>query len=216
MRATSFLILLPVLACFPVLASAQIVTSHVPDDATLRTLLPTPAFVAEGRIGDRSGAATFELDLGPDTSAPAVMAQYDWQSGVPEDFTLTYDGVGLVTFSLGGYTLEYTPVLLDLVDIFVRARATQVATEMLVNDLVLDGEVINDQSFASPPNDPDILRIQGGVLEDGFVLTGTATMTWIGDPPRNSHLAFQIKVGEPEVTVPVAPSTWGQIKELFH
>lgn len=128
MRATSLKIIVPLLTCFPILASAQIVTRHVPDDATLSTLLPTPAFVAEGRIGDRAGVATFKLDLGPDTSRPAVTSQHSWQSGVPEDFTLSYDGVGLVTFSLRGHTLEY-----------------------------------------------------------GFGLTGTATMTWIGDPPGNSH-----------------------------
>ena len=44
-------------------AGATIVTSHLSSDAQLLALLSDTLFVAEGRIGDGSGAATFEIDL---------------------------------------------------------------------------------------------------------------------------------------------------------
>jgi len=58
-------------------SAAAITTSHLTTDAQLTQLLPTKLFVAEGRIGDRSGHATFELDIGQDTNAPVQTADYN-------------------------------------------------------------------------------------------------------------------------------------------
>jgi hypothetical protein len=201
----------------PTAALASLTTSHIPTDAAMLDILNHIVFVAEGRIGDQGGAATFELDLGQDTGAPATTAQHTWPNGLVEPFTLSYDaGLNQVTFSLGGKNLTYTPgPNFDL--IVVRTRATKDLTSCTVDNLVLDGEAVGDFSSASGP-DPgglDNLLIEGGSLEDGFVLTGDATLTWGGDRPRNSHLAFQIKVGIHEGTVQVDPSTWGKMKALY-
>lgn len=69
------------------------ILSHLSGDAALAALSPTFSFAAEGRIGDLGGAATFELDLGHDTAAPATTAQYNWVSGQVEPFTLTGDAI---------------------------------------------------------------------------------------------------------------------------
>jgi hypothetical protein len=198
----------------PAAASAALTVSHLASDADLFALSPTYAFIAEGRIGDGAGAATFELDLGPDTGAPAVTAQYGWVSAAVEPFTLVYSpGLGLVTFTLGGKTLVYAP-LLGFTDVFVRTRAVEAGTAVTVTDLVLDGVAVADLSSAVGADGLDILRIQGGVLADGFTLTGNAVLSWTGARPSQSRLAFQIKVGDVRPT-PALPATWGSVKDAY-
>lgn len=192
------------------------VASHFPSDAAFNAVQPEAGiqFVAEGRIGDRSGAATFELDLGATTAAPFTTAQYGWINGQPEPFTLSFDSMsGVVTFQLGGKTLNYTPGG-SFTDIYVRTRATQAGTSIVVDNLVLDGCPVADNSTAVGDG-VDYLRLSGGTLNDGFVLTGIATLSWGAVVPLNSHLAFQIKVGTPEQIVPVEPSRWGALKARF-
>jgi hypothetical protein len=204
---------LAALLAIPCTAAAALSTSHLATDADLLTLQPAVDFVAEGRIGDLGGAATFELDLGASTSSPAVMVQYAWQNGVTEPFTLVYDAtVGEARFTLGGHTLVYsTPLGAD--ELFVRTRAIPAGASVAVKDMTLDGEIVGDLSQASGDG-LDILRIQGGTLMDGFVLHGNAVLAWSDAPPTQSRLAFQIKVGKAGV-VGVAPETWGRIKSLY-
>ena len=197
----------------PMTAAAALSTSHLATDAELFALLPAFDFVAEGRIGDLGGAATFELDLGATTSAPDVTAQYAWQNAVVEPFTLVYDAtLSEARFTMGGHTLIYsTPLGAD--ELFIRARAIPAGSSVVVRDLVLDGDPVGDLSQASGDG-LDILRIEGGTLMDGFVLTGNAVLAWTGTPPSQSRLAFQIKVGKAYV-VDVTPATWGMIKSLY-
>lgn len=189
-------------------------TSHIATDAELVAMLSDSMFVAEGRIGDRGGAATFELDLGHSTSAPATTAQYPWISGQAEPFSLVYNsGTGVVTFSLGGRTLTYLTQRFQFGDMFVRTRATVAGTSVVVSDLVLEGSPVGDISSAAGVG-LDILWISGAALADGFTLTGTAVLTWSATPPTQSNLAFQIKVAELGI-VGAEESTWGGIKALY-
>ena len=210
---------LPVLALALSATTASAVcptTSHIGSDAAFLSIQPEAgvACVAEGRIGDRSGAATFELDLGQSTAAPATTAQYGWVSGQAEPFTLSYSNVtGVVTFQLGGQTLAYSPAG-TFTDIFLRTRASLAGTQVTVTDLVLDGCVIADQSNAVGPG-LDYLRLQGVDLMAGFTLTGSATMSWAASPPSQSNLAFQVKVGTPAPPVPAVTSSWGGVKARF-
>jgi hypothetical protein len=201
------------LLLIPATAVAALSTSHLSSDAEMLALLPAFDFVAEGRIGDLGGAATFELDLGAETSAPSVTAQYAWQNAAVEPFTLVYDaGVGEARFTLGGHSLIYsTPLGAD--EMFIRTRAIPAGSSATVRDLVLEGVPVGAVSQASGDG-LDILRIQGGLLMDGFVLTGNAVLAWTGTPPTQSRLAFQIKVGKAYV-VDVTPATWGRIKSLY-
>ncbi len=188
--------------------------SHLAADTDLLALVSDTIFVAEGRIGDLGGAATFELDLGQSTSAPSTTAQYGWVSGQAEPFTITYNNLtGLVTFTLGGKTLTYTTPFPMFGDIFVRTRAVDVDRSVIVRDLVLNGQAVGDVSNAIGPG-LDILWISGATLSNGFTLTGTAFLAWTGAAPTQSRLAFQIKVAKLAV-VGTADESWGGIKALY-
>jgi hypothetical protein len=195
-------------------AFSDLTTTHFDSDTEMLQYLSDTIFVSEGRIGDRGGAATFELGIGQSTGAPAQTAQYDWQNGVPEPFTLVYDDAdSLVTFSLGGEVLAYHTLYRDFDAIFVRTRAVDEGASMVVNDIVLNGEAVNDQSSTAGPNGLDILLIYGVPIEEGFALEGIATLSWTGTPPSQSRLAFQVKVARSAV-IGTEPASWGGIKKL--
>jgi hypothetical protein len=195
-------------------AGAQLMTQHLTSDAEMLSALSDTLFVGEGRIGDGLSAATFEIDLGGDTGSPATTAQYGWPNGTAVSWTLTYDNVtDLVTFTVDGISLSYVTPLDGFTDVFVRTRAVDAGTDILVDDLVLDGEVVTDQSQATGDG-LDILWISGGTLFNGFTMTGRATMTWTGAMPTQSRLAFQLKVGSLK---PVRiDGSWGRMKNYFN
>lgn len=127
---------------------------------------------------------------------------------------MTYDsGTGLVTYSLGGVTLFYTTPYFDFDVVIVRARAVNEGTSIAVSDLVLDGEDAGDGSGASGPDGLDILLILGGFLNDGFTLNGSAVLSWTGEPPTHSRLAFQVKVAKLG-KIGVQKESWGAIKRI--
>lgn len=190
-------------------------TSHIGSDAEMLAMFSDTIFVAEGRIGDGLGAATFELDLGKSTSQPEVTAQFDWSNGMTVPFTLTYDNISnAVVFTVGGSTLNWASPLSGYSDLFVRTRAVDAASDIVIQNLSLDGEVINDASHAVGANGLDILWIKGGTIYDGFTLSGQVTMTWTGTRPSQSRLAFQIKVDK-LIPTGVSDTSWGKIKSLY-
>lgn len=214
-NATVFLLLGLTAALSPLPAGAVIQTGHFATDAEMLAILSDSLFVAEGRIGDRGGAATFELDLGQTTAAPAVQAQYPWQNGLAEPFSLTYDaGTRLVTFSLGGRILTYVTEFRDFGVIYVRTRAVDVGASVSVGNLILDGSALGDASVAVLPGGLDILWITGGAFDAGFTLTGVATLNWGAIIPSQSRLAFQIKVARLNVVAGETDS-WGDVKGLY-
>ena len=159
MRASRFVALWALLGVGLATPGFALTTSHLASDAEFLALAPVIAFVAEGRIGDRGGAATFELDLGQETAAPATQAQYDWQSGQSEPFTLSYEAeTGLVRFALGGHTLQYMASG-TLTDVFVRTRAINAGSSVAVSDLMLDGVSVGDGSSCDAVSGVDYLRI---------------------------------------------------------
>jgi hypothetical protein len=192
--------------------SATVSTSHITSDTDLNNMLLDKAFVAEGRIGDRGGVATFEVDVGEDTSAPADTAQFNWQNCTAYPFLLNYTAPNNVSFTVNGSVIvSWNGVNQSAVsDIFIRTRATKNNSHITVDELILDGSPIADQSFANGSGSGlDILWIQEDNLQNGFVLTGNITMCW-GDPlPTQSNLAMQIKVGltEDEETTTTTTTT---------
>jgi hypothetical protein len=196
-------------------ATTEIVTTHLTSDGEMNALLSDTIFVAEGRIGDRGGNATFELDLGQSTSDPDVEANYDWQNGVPESFSLAYDySTGLVTFSLGGEVLTYTTPYVGFGDIFIRTRANPAGSSIAVYGLVLDGQSIADTSTSTGSGGLDILWISGIGGTSGFLLEGTVAMSWSASTPTHSNLAFQVKVASLGL-VGTEVSSWGGIKSMY-
>lgn len=183
-------------------AGAEVVTETYDSDAVFSNLGFAETFVAEGRIGDQGGAATFERKLWENTSTPGNEGQYTWPNGTPVDFTLSYDqGTNEVTFDVDGQVLTYNPGGI-FEAIFIRTRATQTGTSILLDDLYLDGSALGVSSEAIGDG-REIVGVGGSDLMDGFTLTGQSTMIWPqGNAPSNSHLAYQIKVGTVETDIP--------------
>lgn len=197
---------------------AAITTRHFSTDADLLSNMIVKS-VAEGRIGDRGGAATFELDLGNTTAAPVVQHQYNWVSGQAEPFTLTYDPVtNTLTLVLGGHTLAYNPAEnlgygLGTAEMAVRGRSNATST-VIVDNLVLNGSVIGDNMSAASGS-LDVLMLDGASFAAGFTLTGLATLSWTGATPTQSNLAFQIKLGTVAHVTPATSGTWSRLRRVY-
>jgi hypothetical protein len=187
------------LAALAVLASsvafADLYFEHIPSDDDMYAMLTGEAVIAEGRINDSSGVSQHKLDLGglPDWRLQTV--PFLWPNGSPVPFELTFSSTSnRVTFTVGDQTLTYGPSS-GFRDIFIRTTVGQELSTALVDQLVLDGESIDEVSCADDANGgEDILHIGGAALMDGFALFGVSTMTW--DPsPRRSNLSYQIRFG---------------------
>jgi RHS repeat-associated protein len=192
------------LAAFALAAPARaLVTEQITSDTAMNALISAHVFVAEGR-NNRALNGTFELDLGQNTSAPAVTKQYVWPNGTAVPFTLSFNGT-TATLQAGGHTLAYVATG-TIEEIFVRTRATVANTSILVDQLVLNGEAVGDVSQAvNASGGLGILRIAGFALTPGFTLTGRARMSWGSTAPTNSNLAFQVKVVD-AVSGPAPPT----------
>lgn len=182
---------------FPKTASAFTIT-HLSSDAEMNALLTDMTFVAEGRIGDRRGAATHELNLHEEHPGnPSVTAQFNWINGTPQPFELTYNAdSSLVSFMVGSQTLSHTYTD-PFSDIFIRTQAVNKDSSIVLDHLFIDGDPISESSTAIGNEDGlDILRLSN--LPGSFKLTGQSTMNWEDIPPTQSRLAYQIKVARTE------------------
>lgn len=187
---------------FPTTIAQAITFTNLDSDQAMNALSPKISFVAEGRIGDSSGQSTYELDLhAEDPGFPQVTDQFNWLNGQTENFELTYDAESnFVNYLIGTQTLsfDYTE---PFSDIFLRTRAVDMGASIVVDNLVLDDQTLNASSSAiGEVKGLDILRISD--FEKSFRLAGNVTMSWTDETPRNSRLAYQIKVGTP-TTEPV-------------
>ncbi|MBE9213737.1 PEP-CTERM sorting domain-containing protein [Plectonema cf. radiosum LEGE 06105] len=168
-------------------------------------------FVAEGRIGDRGGAATYELSINDDVvkGARAVTEeQFNWENGKEYEFSLEYDG-NMVNYILGGETLSTSNFSSPINSIFFRTSAGKNTATSLTNLMFNGGAIGSLSSSLNDSRDIDYLQIKD--ISSPFIITGKASMVWQGIAPKNSLNAFQIKVGNsPKAKVP-EPVTIGAI-----
>lgn len=198
----------------PSFASAATIT-RLPDftDDDFREALTTgeftELFVAEGRIANNALNGDRELGINDVNFNPVTQRQFVWTNGKIEDFLLEYDG-SKVTYSVGNVALV-SNVFSGLVNnIYIRTRETA-RSNLLINNLFLNGVALGANAFSEPsdsdPDDVDYLRISG--IKTPFKLTGQVTMSWTGNRPNGSNLAYQIKVG-PATDIP-EPGTVGAL-----
>ncbi len=184
-------------------ALGAFIITPIASDALRTALLPESQIgaTAEGRIGDRGGNGTFELDLGRVTSAPDTQANFPWVSDDTYNFSLTYDaGMNLMTFimDVGGplqTTLLYNPVQ-PFSQMFIRARAINADASILLTHLALDGMGLG-VDVGAVGDGLDIIWVRDSGVADGFSLVGEATLEWGASVPTQSRLAFQVKLGVP-------------------
>ncbi len=192
----------PIASVFPVTITHALTLTNLSSDREMDALLPKISFVAEGRIGDRGGFSTHELNLHEeDPGSPQVTEQFNWLNGKTEAFELTYNAESnLVKYIIGAKTLSYA-YNQPFSDIFLRTRAIDAGASIVVDKLVLDDQNINASSTATGEvKGLDILRISD--IAKSFRLAGNVTMSWTDEAPRNSRLAYQIKIGTPTLVPP--------------
>ncbi|GAB1539245.1 hypothetical protein NUACC21_19110 [Scytonema sp. NUACC21] len=171
-------------------------------------------FVAEGRIGDLGGLATYELSLNEDIKQggqPVEQQQYAWGNNQPVDFSLEYTG-SAVKYVVDGQTLSSTAFNGPVTDIFIRTFASNNSVLQLTN-LAFNGTGIQDLGSSSLGIASDVDYLQISNISDPFVLSGKTSLFWASNatPPRNSQLAYQFKVGGSSKTSVPEADTFGAI-----
>lgn len=151
--------------------------------------------VVESRIGNAATSGTWETAIWDQGASGTIQsqAQRNITNAVSESFVLTWDGVGLVSFEIGGTTVSWDAVPGGFTDIFIRARATENSQASLTDlDLVGSGTFIPSLIVS---DGVDYLRIENMGADFGaFTLTGVQEFSWEGTRPNNSALAFQFKL----------------------
>ncbi|MEM6260782.1 MAG: choice-of-anchor W domain-containing protein [Planctomycetota bacterium] len=193
--------------------AAGIHTEQVASDSDMNAMILSKPWVVEGRFGNNN-ANNGDWEQGIwDPNSVADQDNFSWVSGNAVDFTLAFTaGTNLVEFTLSDTAQQLTRTVMSFEEdgfntLFLRTRATRDNSSILLDELVLDGMDVGDTSFASGDDDGlGILKIAMDGLDDGFILTGQATMIWSDPTPRGSHLAFQIKATETEMNVIPTPT----------
>lgn len=171
----------------------------------------TELFVAESRIGNNGfgGNGEREFGINTDTGANVAFGNRVWDNGESVNFILEYTG-SLVNYIVGDQLLSSSTFSSPVTDIFLRTRAANNST-MGLSNLLFNGQAIDDL-FSSGLGSSDIDYLQISKIAAPFTLTGKSLMSWIGTPPKNSALAYQIKVGTtPQVESVPEPGTVGAL-----
>jgi hypothetical protein len=164
-------------------------------------------FVAEGRIGNNSlNDAERELginrnDRDPNLPGlPVTSGQFVWGNGKTENFTLKYTGSS-VDYIVGNQTLSTTEFSGPVSDIFLRTFAIDNSTAKLSNLVFSDLQnpnnkfTIGNLSSSGTSSGFDTNYLQISDISAPFEITGQVLLSWTGQTPTRSNLAYQIKVG---------------------
>lgn len=158
--------------------------------------------VAEGRIGNALTTGTWETALWQQggVGTPKAQGQFNVTNGTTQTFSLTWNGVDTVTYSVGATTISWNQVAGDFTDIFIRTRSATDST-VLLSSLGID--LNSDSSFewtggslaSSGNGNVNYLHISNmGAAFPAFTLSGAQNFSWTGAQPTNSALAYQIKL----------------------
>ncbi|MDB9315466.1 PEP-CTERM sorting domain-containing protein, partial [Spirulina sp. CS-785/01] len=174
-------------------------------------------WAAETRIG-RVGDHEINIHDSANDANNRVQANYDdWVSGEAVDFSLTFDSLNnLLTYTVAGVEVSKSEISQDsFSDLYIRSSARVDGASMVVDNLYLEdstmASAINDISSAACVGsvgcgyfDADYLHIAD--ITGDFTLTGQSTMSWAdGSKPKNSQLAYQIKLVEGDNTTESVP-----------
>lgn len=183
-------------------ASFELLSNFTDDDfrAIINSGTFTEDYVAESRIGDGAGAATYELALKePSVVKPIKDKGFNWENKKTYDFELKSEN-GKVTYKVGGTELSS----FDLVDmspnntVYIRAFAGPENTKVKLTNITVDGNTYGGHFMANGDNNQrEYLKVTD--INGDFTITGQSIFAWSDtDRPRNSNVAYQFKVGNEE------------------
>ncbi|MCH7548406.1 MAG: hypothetical protein IH969_02530 [Candidatus Krumholzibacteriota bacterium] len=196
-------------------AFAVLTVSHL-TDADLPTVFTSQQHVGEGRAGDGTATATYEVGVGGTMGAPTVTGQYTWITNTKVPFFIDYNATtDIVTFSIDGVFVQETIVLSGTTEILLRVATPSKKYTMSLENMFVDGEAVIELGSASESH--DILWISGATIADGFVVTGDVKAKWSNAEPApvGDQVSFSVVMGNTS-TVPTEETTWGMIKALYN
>ena len=187
------------------------------------------AYSAESRWGSGSvGGNTFELDIHRINDSGGFVndaqGEFNWINGQAVDFSLSFDGISSLVYTVGGTVLSTTTVESSFSDFYLRTAARKDGSSLLLSDLSLTdrnnsgalGDVSSSCSGGIGCGFFDASYLHIADLSGPFTLTGKSTMAW--DPahkPTQSNLAYQIKLiagaSEPPASTPEPASMLGLV-----
>ncbi|MEM1425477.1 MAG: PEP-CTERM sorting domain-containing protein [Cyanobacteria bacterium P01_H01_bin.130] len=173
------------------------------------------AMSPESRWGEGGlTAATHEVNIhNGENTATFDESNFLWENGTAVDFSVVFDGINTLTYTVGDTVLETTSVERDFSDLYLRTTARLNGSSIVLQNLTFDNggasESVSDVSSVctSPTNcgffDASYFHI--GDIDGAFELTGQSIMSWdeASNPPKNSRLAYQVKLVYDEETVDV-------------
>lgn len=192
-------------------ANAFTIGGHL-DGAEFDALGLDIPWAAESRIG-RVGDHEINIHDSANDANNRVQADYDnWIGGEAVDFSLVFDSLAnTLTYTVDSVVVSKTDIVEDnFSDLYIRTSARVEGSSMVVDNLFLSDSTMSgslaDLSSAVCSGgvgcgyyDADYLHI-ADIVGD-FTLTGQSTMTWGATKPKNSQLAYQIKLVE-DVEIP--------------
>jgi hypothetical protein len=212
LRPVSAAAAVAILTVTPSLAGS-VSSAQVASDAAMNDMINEKFWVAEGRFGNNNANnGDWEMGIWSPTTV-TDQAGFNWASGRELDFTLTYlAGPQQVRLTIIDSDALFQQTVTSFEEpgfdtLFLRTRATKAGSSILLDNLELNGQAINDTSFASGDGDGlGILKLGLDGMDQGLSLVGTMTMTWGQVTPRGSHLAFQIKATDSDMVVVPTPT----------
>jgi hypothetical protein len=168
----------------------------------------------ENRYGNRSTTGTWELGMSDVTPYTLYDTdQYRWTSGAWENFTLSYDGLSTLSYTLGGRTLSTSlaggPSMLTYLEIGGVAYRSN--TSVQVANMFVNGTALPDSLFVNPSISGGDLTVKISSLpvsSGAFTLTGQTKLTFSGASGlSSSNLESQIYVGLTHAPVVPEPGT---------
>ena len=154
--------------------------------------------VAEGRIGNAMGNGTWETAIWEQggVDIPQAQGQLTVNNGLGYDFVVSYDGVSELTYTVDQTTISWDSLGGPFTDIFFRTRSVADATVSLTSlSIFHDGGPTALADIVNSGGGVGYVRLTNMGSDFGaFTITGIQTLSWTGDAPSNSALAYQIKL----------------------